>query len=305
MQNEYEGSPTHESHQLWKPSPCVGTKLATGVVPCRNMSLDLRSRTHIMGILNVTPDSFSDGGRYISTDAAVRRAMEMVADGADIIDIGGESTRPGAELVSLEEELARVVPVVAALVAAGLPVPISVDTYKAEVARQSMQAGAHMLNDIWGFQGDSGLAQVAIEFGCPVVLMHNRRQAVYDDFVADVVEDLRRSVAIALEAGVAAERIILDPGIGFAKSYEQNLMLLQQLYRLAELGYPVLLGTSRKSVIQKTLQLPAHAVLEGTAATVALGIVQGCNIVRVHDVREMKQVARMSDAIRRGGGSHG
>jgi dihydropteroate synthase len=285
----------------WKPYQPATPINGNGIVTCRNKSLDLRSRTHIMGILNMTPDSFSDGGRYINTEAAVWRAMEMVAEGADIIDVGGESTRPGAERVSLEEELARVVPVVAALVAADLPVPISVDTYKAEVARQAMQAGAHIVNDIWGFQGDPGLAQVAVDYDCPVVLMHNRRQTEYTDFVPDVVEDLRRSVEIALTAGVPVERIILDPGIGFAKTYEHNLLLMGNLYRIAELGYPLLLGTSRKSFIQKTLRLPADAVVEGTASTVALGIAQGCNIVRVHDVREMKRVAVMTDAIVRGG----
>ncbi|WP_127587137.1 dihydropteroate synthase [Paenibacillus koleovorans] len=263
----------------------------------------MRNVTLIMGILNVTPDSFSDGGSYSTVDLAVKRAVEMVEQGADLIDVGGESTRPGAERVTLEEELARVVPAVEALVRAGLPVPISVDTYKAEVARQAMEAGAHIVNDIWGFQGDSGLAEVAVRFDCPVVLMHNRKTMDYTDFLTDVVEDLRRSAKLALEAGVQPDRIILDPGIGFAKTYEHNLLLLQNLYRVAELGYPVLLGTSRKSVIQKTLGLPAHEVLEGTAATVALGIVQGCNIVRVHDVREMKRVARMTDAIHTSGRS--
>ncbi|MFK7696893.1 dihydropteroate synthase [Paenibacillus sp. HJGM_3] len=278
---------------------------STGVVPCRNLSLDLRSRTHIMGILNVTPDSFSDGGRYTSTRTAVERAMEMVREGADLIDIGGESTRPGAERVTLEEELARVVPVVKALVAEGLPVPISVDTYKAEVARQAMEAGAHIVNDIWGFQGDPGLQQVALDFGCPVILMHNRRETAYADFIPDVLDDLRRSVDIALQAGVRPDHIILDPGLGFAKTMEHNLHLFSNLHRIAELGYPVLLGASRKSFIQKTLGRSAQEVLEGTAATTALGIAQGCSIVRVHDVAEMKRVALMTDAIVRGGKSYG
>lgn len=297
---------------LWKPEqPDSNTTStmrgadSTGVVPCRNLSLDLRSRTHIMGILNVTPDSFSDGGRYTSTRTAVERAMEMVREGADLIDIGGESTRPGAERVTLEEELARVVPVVKALVAEGLPVPISVDTYKAEVARQAMEAGAHIVNDIWGFQGDPGLQQVALDFGCPVILMHNRRETAYTDFIPDVLYDLRRSVDIALQAGVRPEHIILDPGLGFAKTMEHNLHLFSNLHRIAELGYPVLLGASRKSFIQKTLGRPAQDVLEGTAATTALGIAQGCSIVRVHDVAEMKRVAIMTDAIVRGGKSYG
>lgn len=297
---------------LWKPEqPDSNTTStmrgadSTGVIPCRNLSLDLRSRTHIMGILNVTPDSFSDGGRYTSTRTAVERAMEMVREGADLIDIGGESTRPGAERVTLEEELARVVPVVKALVAEGLPVPISVDTYKAEVARQAMEAGAHIVNDIWGFQGDPGLQQVALDFGCPVILMHNRRETAYTDFIPDVLDDLRRSVDIALQAGVRPEHIILDPGLGFAKTMEHNLHLFSNLHRIAELGYPVLLGASRKSFIQKTLGRPAQEVLEGTAATTTLGIAQGCSIVRVHDVAEMKRVALMTDAIVRGGKSYG
>jgi dihydropteroate synthase len=289
----------------WQPVRHDARLLQKNIMPCRNLLLDMRERTLIMGILNVTPDSFSDGGRYNTIDQAVRRAMEMVSQGADMIDIGGESTRPGASKVTLEEELSRVVPAVTALVKAGLPVPISVDTYKAEVARQAMEAGAHIVNDIWGFRGDRELAAVALSNGCPVVLMHNREKAVYKDFLHDVVEDLRSSVAIALEAGISAGQIILDPGIGFAKSYEQNLYLLQNLYKIAELGYPVLLGTSRKTFIRNTLQLPAEDVVQGTAATVALGIAQGCNIIRVHDVLEMKRVATMTDAIVRGGGSNG
>jgi dihydropteroate synthase len=266
-------------------------------MPCRNMSLDFRHRTLIMGILNVTPDSFSDGGRYNDVDNAVRRAFEMVEEGADIIDIGGESTRPGAEQVTLDEERKRVLPVIEALVRAKLPVPISVDTYKAQLAREALEAGAHIINDIWGFRGDPDMASVAAEYGCPVILMHNRPKAEYDDFLADVLSDLRASVKAAVDAGVSEDLIILDPGIGFAKSYEENLLLLNHLHLVASLGYPVLLGTSRKRTIRNTLNLPADDVVEGTAATCVLGIAQGCSIMRVHDVRAIKRAAVMTDAV--------
>jgi len=273
------------------------TKLTDGVIDCRGLSLDVRKRTLIMGILNVTPDSFSDGGSYTELSAAVEQARKMIADGADIIDIGGESTRPGFEAVSLELELERVIPVVKAIREAGLQAPLSVDTYKAEVARQALEAGAHVINDIWGLKKDSGMARIAVEYRCPIVLTHNREKAVYDDFLSDCVNDLLGSVRLAHDAGIQDEQIILDPGIGFAKSYEQNLQLMNELHRIVALGYPVLLGTSRKSMIQRTLNLPPHDVLEGTAATVTVGIMQGCQIMRVHDVSAMKRVALMTDAI--------
>ncbi|WP_409348260.1 dihydropteroate synthase [Paenibacillus gyeongsangnamensis] len=250
-----------------------------------------------MGILNVTPDSFSDGGRYIDPELAVARAQEMIAEGADLIDVGGESTRPGFEPVTEEEELRRVIPVIRVLKSAGIDAPISIDTYKAEVARQALEAGAAILNDIWGLQKDPQMAQVAAETGTPIVLMHNRTEAVYANFIQDVVDDLRDTVDRALRAGIREEQIILDPGIGFAKSYEQNLQLMNHLNLLVELGYPVLLGTSRKRMIRTALQLPPDDVVEGTAATVALGIAQGCRIMRVHDVKAMKRVAVMTDAI--------
>ncbi|NOU98292.1 dihydropteroate synthase [Paenibacillus sp. LMG 31456] len=264
---------------------------------CRGLSLDVTGRTLIMGILNVTPDSFSDGGRYTELSAAVEQAKQMIAAGADIIDIGGESTRPGFQTVTLEQELERVIPVVKAIREAGLQVPLSIDTYKAEVARQALEAGAHILNDIWGLKKDSDMARIAADYDCPIVLMHNRVEAVYDNFIHDVIQDLRECIRLAHEAGVKDEQIILDPGIGFAKSYEQNLQLMNELHRIVDLGYPVLLGTSRKSMIQKALQLPANDVLEGTAATVTMGIVQGCRIMRVHDVSAMKRVSVMTDAI--------
>lgn len=266
-------------------------------IDCRGVQLDIDNATVIMGILNVTPDSFSDGGRFNDLASAVEHARQMVAEGAGIIDIGGESTRPGFVAVSVEEELERVIPAIRALIDAGIDVPISVDTYKAEVARQALEAGAHILNDIWGLKKDPGMAKLAAGYGCPIVLMHNRFEAKYDDYIADVLQDLLDSVRLAHEAGVQDRQIILDPGIGFAKSYEQNLQLMNELHRIVGLGYPVLLGTSRKSMIQKALQLPANDVAEGTAATVAMGIMQGCRIMRVHDVKEMKRVAVMADTI--------
>ncbi|WP_245955041.1 dihydropteroate synthase [Paenibacillus flagellatus] len=250
-----------------------------------------------MGILNVTPDSFSDGGRYDSLDRAVERAFAMVEEGADMIDVGGESTRPGFAPVTLEEELERVVPVVRALTEAGLPVPISVDTYKAEVARRALDAGAHIVNDIWGFKRDPQMATVAAAYDCPVILMHNRAEAVYEDYDAEVIADLRACVDIARRAGVKDDNIVLDPGIGFGKTYEHNLRLMNRLHHIAALGYPVLLGTSRKSMVYRTLGTTPNDALEGTAATVAFGIAQGCSIIRVHDVREMKRVAAMTDAM--------
>lgn len=261
------------------------------------IKFELGKSTLIMGILNATPDSFSDGGRYNSTEKAVAHALQMIADGADIIDIGGESTRPGHESVSLEEELRRVLPVVEAVHSAAPHIPISVDTYKAEVARRSLLAGAHIINDVWGFKKDPQMAPAAAEFGCPVVLMHNRTNRDYKDLLEDVITDLDGSVQIALDAGVKAERIILDPGIGFAKDDQENLAVMRSLDRLAGLGYPLLLGTSRKRFIRTALDVSIEESLIGTAATVALGIAQGCQIVRVHDVKEIKRTALMCDAI--------
>lgn len=260
------------------------------------LRLSLGQRTIIMGILNVTPDSFSDGGRYDAVDAAARRAREMAAEGADIIDIGGESTRPGHDSVSVEEELRRVIPVIRA-VRKAVELPISIDTYKSETARAALEAGAHIVNDIWGFKRDPHMAAVAAEYGCPVILMHNRERLDYADMVPDAIADLRASVARARSAGVAEENIWLDPGIGFAKGYDGDLTMMGRLDEIARLGYPVLLGTSRKSFIRRTLGVEVSDTLEGTAATQVLGIVQGCQIIRVHDVRQMKRVAAMTDAI--------
>ncbi|EOS53336.1 dihydropteroate synthase [Paenibacillus barengoltzii] len=260
-------------------------------------SLTLGERTLVMGILNVTPDSFSDGGRYNNVERAVQHAREMVAEGADIIDIGGESTRPGHVPVSEQEELERVIPVVEALHRELPHIPLSVDTYKAQVAYEALKAGAHIINDVWGFKAEPRMAEVAAEFGCPVILMHNRHDRNYRDLLADVAADLRESVEIARKAGVSDENIILDPGIGFAKDYHENLRVMKALDELAALGFPLLLGTSRKRFIRTALDLPVDEVVFGTAATVALGIAQGCQIVRVHDVKEIKQTVQMCDAI--------
>lgn len=272
-------------------------KLYTRSYRCGDTVLELGSRTLVMGILNVTPDSFSDGGRYNGIDRALRHAEEMVADGADIIDIGGESTRPGHTPLGAEEELERVIPVVEALYRKMPHIPLSVDTYKAVVAKESLKAGAHIINDVWGFKADPQMAAVAAQFDCPAIIMHNRQDRNYKALMQDVADDLLESVRIARAAGVREDNIILDPGIGFAKDYEENLKVMQSLDELVQLGYPMLLGTSRKRFIRTTLDLPVDELVHGTAATVALGIAQGCQIVRVHDVKEIKQTVQMCDAI--------
>lgn len=271
---------------------------------CGSHTLPLGQRTLIMGILNVTPDSFSDGGRYNDTHRAVAHAKELIQAGADIIDIGGESTRPGFAPVEVEEELKRVLPIVSA-VAKECNVPISIDTYKAEVAKQAIEAGAHIINDVWGAKRDPDMAKVAAEYKVPIILMHNRDNMDYADFFRDFIGDLYESIQISLDAGVTQDQIILDPGIGFAKTLDQNLETMRRLDDLVALGYPVLLGTSRKSMIGKVLDLPVEERVEGTAATCALGIAKGCQIVRVHDVLEMKRVAQMMDAMLQGGKHHG
>ncbi len=263
----------------------------------KDASLKLGQSTLIMGILNVTPDSFSDGGRYNDTERAVEHALQLIGEGADIIDIGGESTRPGHEPVGASEELARVIPVIEAIHRHAPQIPLSIDTYKAEVARQAIGAGAHIINDIWGFKDDPDMPKTAAELGCPVILMHNRRDRNYTNLIEDVKRDLLESVEIARAAGVQDHQILLDPGIGFAKDYDENMKVMASLDQLVGLGFPVLLATSRKRFIQTALGAPAQDVLEGTAATVAYGIAQGCQIVRVHDVKHMKRTAMMCDAM--------
>jgi dihydropteroate synthase len=267
----------------------------------RDMELQWSRDTLIMGILNVTPDSFSDGGKFNDLARSLEHAKQLVNDGADIIDVGGESTRPGATPVSLEEELNRVIPIIKNL-REHLDIPISVDTYKSEVARLALEAGAHIINDVWGLKKDPNMAKVIAEYGCPIVIMHNRLEPNYSNLIDDVIADLEESIQIAHQAGVKDEQIILDPGIGFAKTLEHNLILMNHLYRVVQMGYPVLLGTSRKSMIKKTLNLPATDVIEGTAATVTFGINQGCQMIRVHDVLEMKKVVLMTDAMLQAGG---
>lgn len=263
-----------------------------------NKDFNLGERTYIMGILNVTPDSFSDGGRFNNIEKAINHAKEMINQGADIIDIGGESTRPNHEPVGEEEEIKRVVPIIEAL-SKELDIPISVDTYKGKVAELAIKAGANLINDVWGFKKDSYIAEVAAKYNVPCCLMHNRENRDYKNLMEDILKDLRESIEIALKAGVRKENIMLDPGIGFAKDYEQNLRVMKELERFKELQYPVLLGTSRKSMIGNALDLPVGERLEGTIATTVIGILKGCDFVRVHDVRENKRAAIMTDAIYR------
>ncbi|KGP59418.1 dihydropteroate synthase [Anoxybacillus gonensis] len=266
------------------------------VIYCGKHKLDLRKQTVIMGILNATPDSFSDGGKFNHVEQAVERAKQLVAEGANIIDIGGESTRPGAEKVPLEEELRRVIPIVEA-VAKAVDVPISIDTYKAEVAKQAIEAGATMINDVWGAKADPNMAKVAANYGVPIVLMHNRHDRHYKDFISDMINDLKESIHLVKQAGVTDEQIIIDPGIGFAKTVEHNLEVMRRLDEFSVLGYPILLGTSRKSFIGHVLDLPVHERVEGTGATVCLGIAKGVHIVRVHDVLPIARMAKMMDAM--------
>ena len=260
----------------------------------RRFALDGSCR--IMGILNVTPDSFSDGGRFNSVEAAALRAREMVAEGADIIDVGGESTRPGHTRISDEEEIARVVPVIERI-KAELDVPVSVDTYKSAVAGAAVKAGADLINDIWGFRYDEGLARLTAEAGLPCVLMDNRTEPVTGDIIEAMKATLAESIEIARRAGVADENIILDPGIGFGKTYEQNLTAIKRLDEICGLGFPVLLAASRKSVIGNTLNLPAGERVEGTVATSVIGVMKGAAFVRVHDVKENMRAVKMTEAI--------
>ncbi|MCJ7575391.1 MAG: dihydropteroate synthase [Dehalococcoidia bacterium] len=282
-----------------------------GSTPCGKSVFCWGKRTYVMGVINVSPDSFSGDG-ITDAEEAVARVKQLASEGADIIDIGGESTRPGSAPVSIDEELRRVVPVVEKL-AKEVSVPLSVDTYKLEVARQALNAGANMINDIWGLQKEAELAELAAQKGVPIVLMSNQRDSPCQDIMPAVISDLKRAIKQVLVAGVPWENIIIDPGIGFGKTQEQNLEVLQRLEELRILGRPILLGSSRKSFIGWVLDLtpeqrsnkvafipPGDQRLEGTAATIAIGIARGADIVRVHDVKEMARVCKMSDAIVRG-----
>lgn len=257
---------------------------------------DFTKHTYIMGILNVTPDSFSDGGKWNNLDAALKHTEEMIADGCDILDIGGESTRPGYTLLSDEEEISRVVPVIEA-VKARFDIPISLDTYKSKVAQAGVDAGADLINDIWGCKYDNKIADVIAKSGVACCLMHNRKEPDYNNYLEDVLTDLKGCVDIAKAAGVKDEQIILDPGLGFGKTYENNMELMNHVEILQKLGYPVLLGTSRKSMIGLSLNLPSDQRLEGTIATTVMGIMKGCRIIRVHDVKENKRAAIMTDKL--------
>lgn len=272
---------------------------ALGITRCASREFKWGERTYIMGVINVTPDSFSGDGLGHDVETAVAQGKRFAAEGADILDIGGESTRPGAAPISEDEELSRVIPVIERL-ASDVSVPLSIDTYKYEIARQALSAGARMINDIWGLKRDHRLAEVAAEWGAPIILMSNQRDASCQDILPQVISSLRGSMAMALERGVARENIIVDPGVGFGKTLEQNLEIVCRLDELKCLERPILVGTSRKSMIGLVLDLPADQRLEGTAATVAISIAKGADIVRVHDVAQMARVCQMSDAIIRG-----
>ncbi len=261
-----------------------------------NREFEIGKHTYVMGILNVTPDSFSDGGKFNTIDAALKQTEKMLADGADIIDIGGESTRPGYILLSDEEEIARVAPAIEA-VKKHFDIPISVDTYKGNVAKAAIDAGADLINDVWGLKYDDILAGVIAESGLPCCLMHNRKEPDYKDFMQDMMADLYKTVEIAEKAGIADDKVILDPGVGFGKTYENNLEVINKLEMLHALGYPLLLGTSRKSVIGLTLDLPVTERVEGTLATTVIGVMKNCAFVRVHDVKENKRAITMTEAI--------
>ncbi|MFS0865641.1 dihydropteroate synthase [Fredinandcohnia sp. 179-A 10B2 NHS] len=271
-------------------------RINNSILNCGPYQLDFRQKTMIMGILNITPDSFSDGGSYLNIETAVSHAKEMVENGADIIDIGGESTRPGYQRISDEEEINRVVPIIKAI-SKEIKVPISIDTYKSEVAKQAIEAGAHIINDIWGAKADPKMAEVAAYYQVPIILMHNRDNKNYNNLIEEMITDIQESIAIVKTAGVKDENIILDPGVGFAKSFEDNLNAIRYLDRFGELGYPILLGTSRKSFIGQIFDLPPKERVEGTGATTCYGIQKGCEIVRVHDVLQNARLAKMMDVL--------
>jgi dihydropteroate synthase len=273
----------------------------------RNYNFDFSQRPCIMGILNVTPDSFSDGGNFLLRDAAVERALKMESDGADIIDVGGESTRPGAEKISIKEEIQRVVPVIEEITKR-VHIPVSIDTYKSAVAEAAVSAGASMINDISGLRFDPRMPSIAALHKIPVVIMHIKgtpenmqKNPVYKALIPEIMDYLREGIEIAIEAGIPEDRIIIDPGIGFGKTVEHNLEIIKRVHEFEGLGKPILLGHSRKSFIGRVLEdLPVTDRLEGTAAAAAIGIFNGANILRVHDVKEMVRVAKTADAIRRG-----
>lgn len=270
--------------------------MVTSVIKIGNRQFKTSGHTYVCGILNVTPDSFSDGGKWNDRDRALKHVEDMISEGMDLLDIGGESTRPGYTLLSDDEEIERVVPMIEA-VKSRFDIPISLDTYKGAVAKAGIEAGADLINDIWGLKYDGKMASVIAESGLPCCLMHNRKNTDYRDYMNDVLNDLRESIAIGINAGISKEKIILDPGVGFAKSYEQNLEIINKLEMLSSLQYPILLGTSRKSVIGLTLDLPVTERVEGTLATTVMGVIKGSMFVRVHDIKENVRAIRMTEAI--------
>ena len=261
-----------------------------------NKEFDLNNHCYIMGILNVTPDSFSDGGRYNNLDNALKHTEQMIAEGADIIDVGGESTRPGHEVITDGEEISRVTPVIEAI-QKNFDIPISIDTYKGAVTEAALQAGADLVNDIWGFKHDERVAKLTAQYNAACCLMHNRDNTLYENFQKDFLSDMKECIDIAKRAGVSDDKIILDPGVGFGKTYEHNLEIINHVDTMHELGYPILLGTSRKSVIGLTLDLPATDRVEGTLATTVVGVMKGCSFVRVHDIKENYRIIKMTEAI--------
>lgn len=265
----------------------------------KDKRFDTENGTYIMGILNFTPDSFSDGGKYNNIEYALKHAEEMIEGGADIIDVGGESTRPGYTMISDEEEIERIVPVIEKI-RQNFDIPVSADTYKSKVADAAILAGADLINDIWGCRYDDNMAQVIAKNKVSCCLMHNRdlsENPYKKDIMTEVMEDLKESIDRALSAGVDRDKIMIDPGIGFAKTLEENLLVMNQLDRLKELGFPILLGTSRKSMIGLTLKLPVDERLEGTIATTVIGVMKGCSFIRVHDVQQNRRAALMARAI--------
>lgn len=260
---------------------------------------NLEQNCYVMGILNVTPDSFSDGGKWTDKKKAFAHVAQMIQEGAAIIDVGGESTRPGHIQISVEEEIERVVPVIE-MIKENFSIPVSIDSYKSPVVEAALKAGADLVNDIWGLKYDRRVADLIAEYQVPCCLMHNRNTPDYKNFLEDVCQDLKDSVEIAKEAGIPDEHIILDPGVGFGKTYEQNLSIIHHLECLKDLGYPVLLATSRKSVIGLTLDLPSDDRIEGTLVTTVLGVEKGASFVRVHDVKENIRAIKMTQAIMKG-----
>ena len=264
-----------------------------------NRFFNVKHHTYVMGIMNLTPDSFSDGGQYNQMDQSLKHAEKLIGEGADLLDIGGESTRPGHTQISVEEEIERIAPVIENI-KSEFEIPLSVDTYKSPVAKVALDLGADMVNDIWGLKYDSQMAALVADYRVPVCLMHNRMNTDYKDFIPDTLSDLEECIQLAKDAGIPEGQIIVDPGVGFAKSYEQNLEVIRRLEAYKVLGYPILLGTSRKSVIGLTLDLPFDEREEGTLVTTVMAVLAGCAFVRVHDVKANVRAIKMAEAIREG-----